>query len=345
MPKYVEISVDEMLQKRADCANDDGILFKGVASAKSWNPEDRSAVFTMSAETVDRYGDVVVQKGIDLEHFNKNPIAFFNHRSFDTPIGAWSGVKTVNGSPKRTEGKMTFTAEGVDDVADKVARHVASGTIKASSIGFRPKAVERIMDDDDNWTYGYRFPEIELYECSVVTVPAVREALIKGATGEVDIHSPEVIEEFLETLSSNKGLASLVDRKLFEKVYQEITGNKTSATIQLGDDVLNEPIKLVFDQIKVISDRISVLESNGNDEASDLDPVEQEIQKRVDDIAEEIQPKVDEIDDEDRKGNLSRLLSKIKSVFLSEEKPEVATDEAKQSVSDRYEEIMQRRAA
>lgn len=231
MPKFIEVSVDEVLAHRKDFSDGEGGIYKANVAPRSWNDDERSAVFTMSAETADRYSDVVEQAGIDTSHFVKNPVALFGHRSWDMPVGTWSDLRMVRSSPKRTEGKLTFTEEGVDELADRTARNVKAGVLKACSIGFYPKAVEKIMDDDNNWTYGYRFKEIELFECSVCAVPAVREALIRGAGSLKEIVEPETIEEFLEHLRANPALANMVDKGLYEETFREITGHKTTVIV------------------------------------------------------------------------------------------------------------------
>ena len=48
--------------------------------------------FVMSDETPDRMDDIIMSDGWDLEHFKKNPIALFGHRS-DFPIGKWSNLR------------------------------------------------------------------------------------------------------------------------------------------------------------------------------------------------------------------------------------------------------------
>jgi HK97 family phage prohead protease len=327
MPKKVEVSIDELINSRKDISDDDGVLYKAHVAPRSWNEEERSAVFIMSAETEDSYRDVVIQSGIDTKsRFESNPVALFGHKSWSTPIGSWSDLKRINGSPKRTEGKVLFTKEGVDEDADKVARHVSGGTLRASSIGFMPKAAERILDDKGEWTYGYKYLEVELYECSIVTVPAVREALIRGAGLSMKgIVSPEVIEEFLEHLKANPGLAKMINRDLYEGVYREITGNKLSieAPAWLGEtrelvDRLERAAQLIVEK----SDDVEIIEHTVQDPV--IDEVAKELEDSVEIVLKDIAPKIDELpeDQVERKGALIKLLDGIRGLFKAAPEPE-----------------------
>lgn len=342
MPKKLDqITIDEVINTRKDFANDDGVIFKAHVTKTSWNKDERSAVFVMSAETVDRHRDVVVQSGIELEHFNKNPIGLFNHRSWDTPIGLWSDLKIVNGKLKRMEGKHTFVDKGIDDTADKVARHVEVGTLRACSIGFKPKKVERIMDDEDHWTHGFKFILTELFEGSVCTIPAVREALVKGAGNIKEILSPEVVEEFLEHLKSNPAVAALVDKSMFEFAEREATGNKTITTVTIDTSAINETFLKAIgeytDRIEKVAEKIS---SNDVEIKTDLDPVAKELEDGVSAVVEKAQTDIETIDDENRKSKLLKIVDSVKSLFAPvEEEVKLATDEQKTALKEKLKEL------
>lgn len=345
MPKFVEVSVDEVMEHRKSFANDDGVLFKAIVSKSSWDQEARSATFIMSAETEDRHRDIVVQSGIKLDTFMTNPVALFNHNSWGTPIGTWSDIKQVNGRPKRTEGVFTAAPEGVDDMADKVARHIDAGTIKAASIGFRPLKMSRIDDDEGNWTYGYKFDEIELYECSIVTIPAVREALMKGAGNIKEIMSPEVVEEFLEHLKKNPAIAQMVDKQLFEDAYREATGNRTSRQVMIGVDTRDTKSFLKsFEALVARAEKAAGIQNAPAPEAP-VDEITKELEKGIAAVLEEAMPKVDDVVDEERKTAIQSLIDGIKGMFAKDapkerqdpapEQPAIAPESVKDALRER----------
>jgi HK97 family phage prohead protease len=358
MPQPIKVSFDELIASRKDISDDNGVLYKAHVGPRSWNDDDRSAVFVMSAETEDSYGDIVMQAGIDLKaRFATNPVALFGHRSWDMPVGDWHDIKMVRSSPKRTEGKLKFTEEGVDDVADRVARNVKAGKLRASSIGFMPRSFERILDDEGKWTYAYKFHEVELYECSVVTIPAVREALVKGIGGKAeDIVSPEVIEEFLEHLKANPGLAKMIKRDLYESVYREITGNKT-ASIMLESKIGVE--KADLDRMEAIAKRIEAAASKmapagGGDAvdepADEVDEVAKDFEGSIETVLKDFAPKVEEIVEVERKSALTKLLDGVRAIFKAPEQPQPeppapADPEIQKALRQQADEIAARYAA
>ena len=352
MPKPVIVSEDEIIAKRKHATNDDGVIFKASVGPRSWDKESRSAIFIMSVETEDSYHDVVMQDGIDLSRFEKNPIAFFNHMSQDTPIGTWGDIKTVRSSPKRTEGRMSFVEDGIDGMADKVARHVAGGSIKAASIGFRSKKAEKILDDEGNWvSYGYKFNEIELYECSVVTVPAVREALVKGNGNIKEFMSPEVIEEFLEHLKANPAIAQMVERSVYEDALKEATGNKTISLATTTIDFEVDGIKAVLadhaKEMESIAVRIEKASGPQNDDDELPDPLVKQLEDDLAEAIKKVEPELDAIEDDERKSALSVILAGIKSIFKPNDEPEqaiIASQETKDALQARLEALQGRQA-
>ena len=54
--------------------------------------------FIASTDDVDRYSDIIDQKGWQLDNYKKNPVILFNHNSQALPIG--------KGYPKIQNGKL-----------------------------------------------------------------------------------------------------------------------------------------------------------------------------------------------------------------------------------------------
>lgn len=231
------VSIDEFLTARkafVKCGPNGGdILVKGRSNAAgSWDKDARTIRFVMSAEVEDRDKDIVVQSGLDVAEFLKNPIAPFGHRTYDFPVGSWQDVeKMLTGRPKRTEGTLKLLKEGTDGVADRLAFHFGEGSIKACSIGFIPKSVKRRPkaegEDPESYSYnGYEILESELIECSPVTIPANPLALAKSAS-HGDVLARETIEEILDTwVKTEAGL--LVSRKEYEAAHKQASGNTFS---------------------------------------------------------------------------------------------------------------------
>lgn len=235
MAKFKRVSADEAQSKRKEFLKDTAsgmALLKGFKAPPSWDKENRSARFIMTSEAVDRYADIVIQSGIDIENFLKNPTALMFHNSRNWPIGNWSDVtKILSGRPKRTEGNLNFLPEGVDEDADRAARHVAAGSIRTVSIGFIPDwaEVDFILDDDEDWTGGFRFNKSELIECSLVPIPANPQALVKDAAGDFKL-ARDMIEDVLDTYAKTpEGLLIPLDE--YRAKHMDLIGNRSSIVV------------------------------------------------------------------------------------------------------------------
>lgn len=237
MARFKKVSADEARAARANVVKDVGgksVVFKGATfkAPSSWNAEKRSARFTMTSEAVDRYGDIVVQNGLDITRFLENPQGLLFHNSRAWPAGTWSDiVKNLTGRPKRTEGTFNFLPEGTDEDADRAARHVAVGSIRTVSIGFAPDwdQIELILDDEEEWITGIKFNASELLECSLVPIPAQPDALAKSVDGDWKL-ARELIEDILDGWAkSPEGV--LIPKGVHERTYRTIVQKISDDTI------------------------------------------------------------------------------------------------------------------
>jgi HK97 family phage prohead protease len=124
-------------------------MIRGLASTADW----------------DRAGDSIEvdawTKG-GLKNFENNPIILFNH-DYNRPIGrATKIVPTKDGL--HLEAKISKAAKDVAEL-------VKDGVLGAFSVGFRVKDADYIKETD-----GYLIKDAELFEVSVVSVPANQAA-------------------------------------------------------------------------------------------------------------------------------------------------------------------------
>ena len=224
-----EISIDEYLSARKDFVRGGDVVVKAAKSPASWDDNTRSARFVMSSEAVDRDKDIVVQAGLDIAEFAKNPVGFFAHRQRDFPVGQWSDIeKVLKGRPARTEGTLTFLPEGGDKDADRAAFHVKHGFIKTCSIGFMPTKIKRREADGEEWP-GYMIEASKLLECSVVPIPANPDAMAKAVQGNEEfVMARDVVEDILDNWAKHPETGLIVPRAEFETAYKTLTGDRTS---------------------------------------------------------------------------------------------------------------------
>ena len=123
-----------------------------------------------STNDTDRAGDVIekdawLQGGLD--NFKNNPILLFNH-DYNSPIGKATGLEVTDRGLK-IDGIISKSA-------GKIADMVKEGILGAFSVGFRVKDADYIEQTD-----GLRIKDAELFEVSVVSVPANQSAVFSVA--------------------------------------------------------------------------------------------------------------------------------------------------------------------
>ncbi len=156
--------------------------------------EGRVIKYIFSDETVDRYGDIIRQDGVDLDNFKKNPVIQLFHNYSMFSIGM--SIKTWT-EDKKTVGYVLFLDDRVDDsgVSERAFKMARAGVLKAGSVGFMP--IEARMPTGDEraaWgmsPYGVEYTKSELLEYSLVPVPAnpnaLQDAISKGLITKSDL--------------------------------------------------------------------------------------------------------------------------------------------------------------
>jgi HK97 family phage prohead protease len=136
--------------------------------------DQRQVKVICSTGDPDRMGDVIVQNGIDLTAYRKNPVVLWGH-SADVPIAKAIEIDVKNGKLQAT---VQFPPEGDDEDADWVYGKIKAGIVNATSVGFIPREYEP-LDPKQPWS-GFKFAKSELLEFSFVSVPANAGCLIVG---------------------------------------------------------------------------------------------------------------------------------------------------------------------
>lgn len=141
-----------------------------VLTVKSVSDDARVIRGIATTPTPDRVGDIVEPLGVKFS----NPLPLLWQHQHDRPVG------TVKFN-KPTKAGITFEAKfaevdgppGLKARIDEAWASVKAGMVKGVSIGFR-NIKHAVME-----TGGYQFLETEVYELSLVTIPANAEATIQ----------------------------------------------------------------------------------------------------------------------------------------------------------------------
>ena len=181
-------------------------------------------------EDVDRDGDIVRAKGVDIKNFKNNSILLFGHKWTSLPVGKVGKIKKTDDAVIFEDIEFAQTKEAQD-----VKSLVEGGFLKSVSIGFIPKksiwldeqGVNEIKQLDEAWYIKNKSKlnkarrviwESELLELSLVPIPANPSAQVvfaqKGLDSMCAFKTPSVTEESDEDsiLSSTETLDVL---KLF----------------------------------------------------------------------------------------------------------------------------------
>lgn len=161
-------------------------LEKGQTSKKdiSVSTEDigeRSVLFTISKEVVDRDGDILRASGVDFSNYMKNPVFLSFHNSREFPLGKvtkfWvegNEVKAIVYFPTLEElSTDPNNASEKAKLVDFTYHCYKTGMLNAVSVGFIP--IEWIETDN-----GYDILKWELLEFSAVAVPANQDAIAQA---------------------------------------------------------------------------------------------------------------------------------------------------------------------
>ena len=178
-------------------------IFNLTSNFKALDENDDGSVNIKGyASTIDqdRAGDIIESnawaKG-GIGNYENNPIILFNH-DYHNPIGKATELE-VNDNGLQIKGKISKSAGKIRDL-------VKEGVLGAFSVGFRVKDADYLEETD-----GYRIKDAELFEISVVSVPANqaatfsvaksfdsdteylewKEQFVKSNAGQSDTDSPE----------------------------------------------------------------------------------------------------------------------------------------------------------
>ena len=177
---------------------------------------DRSVLFTISKEVVDRDGDILRASGVDFTNFMKNPVFLSFHNSREFPLGKvtkfWvegNEVKAIVYFPTIEE--LSTNPEQASEKAklvDFTYHCYKTGMLNAVSVGFIPLEWTETKD-------GYDITKWELLEFSAVAVPANQDAIAEAVKSFGLDES--VVKDFLTTEKSGKRI-SAATKEILNKI-------------------------------------------------------------------------------------------------------------------------------
>lgn len=212
--KNLRNGADELVLYKT-CAGDWSGPFEAAgpgATKAAGEADERTLEIVASTPTVDSYGDIIVQTGWDLARYKRNPVLLTDHRaSVDNVVGRAANVK---------KSKEALTMTGIlDDATNLTAAsllaRVRNKSLRTVSVGFYPKAWDKILDEEGNWNGGVKFLKQELIEVSFVAIPANPDAEFKPtkqAESEDAAFVTDAARGKITSIAVNLGLARIAGR-------------------------------------------------------------------------------------------------------------------------------------
>jgi HK97 family phage prohead protease len=196
-----------------------------------------------STGDLDRHNDVIppnVWNKQALKAYKKNPIVLFAHRHAE-PIGTTIEM-TVDEKGLLIKAKI--------DADDPIGQKIKKGILKTFSVGFSLK------DYEYNPTIGaWLIKELELFEISVVSIPANGEAtfsLAKQLGGEENVKA---------LLNKLKGKATMADTTKEKEVswFEKMFGSKTEADATKSlEDLAKEKAATEAEKAKLAAEKAAL---------------------------------------------------------------------------------------
>lgn len=215
------------------------------ALATSFNEKEHTLDCIMTAEVVDRQGDIVDIDTMSLDNFMANPVVCQFHEYATWSVGkVLSIVKTTDDQGRKIMlGTLKFAVEEYD-VAKTAWALYAGGYMSAFSIGFRVGGVET-----DAATNSTRLINCELLEISCVAVPANQLALAKSKGIDV----APIVKTIPETILAKEISEQIEGIKaiLIDKEEPKLAEEKSAVTLDVeanrkrANALLNKAIRLL----------------------------------------------------------------------------------------------------
>ena len=156
--------------------------------------DEYDASFVMSASSPDRVKDTIDPDAYK-PNLGKKLIALYQHNP-DQPLGFWDNLRIESG---KLIGDLKVASTNLGQMVKTL---ISEGVPLGASIGFRGKG-------EMNKIGGVHFKEIELFECSVVSIPAHPRAMQIAKSFSIDLRSSEGGTNLVE---SDRQPEAVIDR-------------------------------------------------------------------------------------------------------------------------------------
>lgn len=255
-----------------------------------------------STKDKDRMNDVVEPTAFEetLKQYMTNPIVLLQH-DMDKPIGTVTEASI--------DEKGLFIKAKITEDTDGVFSKLKNGVLRTFSIGYSVKDYETIenVDSEGNYSYTNIIKMLELFEISLVSVPANPFALVKSfdscfkAEEEIEIKEEEKEENVEEIPVENEG------------------ENETSEVEEENQENVQEEEK---------TEENENVEADEKVEDEEKEEIEEEVKEENEEETKEIEEKTEEIPNEEveTQETCEEEAEKVEDNEKADENSEISTD-------------------
>ncbi|MEM9685308.1 MAG: hypothetical protein AAF934_00115 [Bacteroidota bacterium] len=161
-----------------------------IRMPKAIDPETREFDFVISSETKDSHGTVFKADGWRFERYRKNPVVFYQHRSWsDDPDNLIGYSLRLWQEDTLTLGRVRIEDADINPKAERIRKKIINGTLRMASIGadiHKYRFGDKDKGEDPNTLI---FEDQELLEWSIVTLASNPDALKRSQQTLTQIRS------------------------------------------------------------------------------------------------------------------------------------------------------------
>ena len=255
-----------------------------------------------STKDKDRMNDVVEPTAFEetLKQYMTNPIVLLQH-DMDKPIGTVTEASI--------DEKGLFIKAKITEDTDGVFSKLKNGVLRTFSIGYSVKDYETIenVDSEGNYSYTNIIKMLELFEISLVSVPANPFALVKS------FDSCFKAEEEIETKEEVK------EENVEETPVENEGENETSEVEEESQENVQEEEK---------TEENENVEANEKVEDEEKEEIEEEVKEESEEETKEIEEKTEEIPNEEAETQetCEEEAEKVEDNEKADENSEISTD-------------------
>ncbi|QQE90476.1 phage major capsid protein [Azotobacter chroococcum] len=224
---------------------------------KAVDAEKRTFTGWATTPSMDRVGDTIDPVGAQF----KNPLVLLHQHDHDRPIGRVTFKKpTAKGIEFEAEIPEIAEAGQLKDRVDTAWAEIKYGLVRAVSIGFRP--MKYVFNDKG----GVDFQEIEIFELSTVSVPALPDAVITSVKSMSGERLPQDLIDQMKSHDLEKPAAQ--GKKAVPVV--RVTPAGASASIKKS---IKNPKPEEGNEMKTIADQIAEFEQTRVAKAAEMEAI------------------------------------------------------------------------